>query len=235
MRCGRWPEMLIDRLTDELTEEDSILLEQHLTTCHRCREDERRLRRLVEPRERDEWRPDRLWEERMRARMASMLQAEKRAPDSRRSQREPGDRRAQGGTRPRESRSILTFLPALLRRSLPTYAAAALALITAAGGLWAGRALPPRSSSAWPGDVRSVPGRTTTSPEQATPKAALPAPATSLASKGGSRPSGPDSSLADASATGLIVVEPELRTGGSPRFIAVWSDATRPDTSSRAN
>lgn len=33
----RWSEMIVDRLVDELREEDAILLEQHLLECPECR------------------------------------------------------------------------------------------------------------------------------------------------------------------------------------------------------
>jgi len=48
MDCSHWKEMIIDRLADELNEEDSILLEQHLAECEACRREEQMVACLFE-------------------------------------------------------------------------------------------------------------------------------------------------------------------------------------------
>lgn len=46
MECDRWQELLLDRLADDLSEDDAIRLEQHLVACPRCTAEENCLRRL---------------------------------------------------------------------------------------------------------------------------------------------------------------------------------------------
>jgi len=46
--CDSWQGRIIDRLSDELGEEDAILLEQHLAECAACASEERLLRALLE-------------------------------------------------------------------------------------------------------------------------------------------------------------------------------------------
>ncbi len=43
MSCRKWTDLLLDRWANELSEEEAILLEQHLADCEACRAEESRL------------------------------------------------------------------------------------------------------------------------------------------------------------------------------------------------
>jgi anti-sigma factor RsiW len=51
MSCKRWIDLLVDRSANELDEEETILLEQHLADCPMCRSEELHLGRILAPEE----------------------------------------------------------------------------------------------------------------------------------------------------------------------------------------
>jgi hypothetical protein len=138
MQCKNWDEMVIDRLAGELGEEDSILLEQHLAECPRCRQEEIRLRELLDAQRRQE---DGTPGEGMLARLLDVMRGG--------TEREPRLEIPipQSG---RRAGSHASFnLAALFRRPLPSYAALLLVFMAMGGGIWIGRSAQPESTSAW--------------------------------------------------------------------------------------
>lgn len=150
MSCERWREKLIDRLADELSEEDTIQLEQHLAKCSDCTEEERRLRHLLlstVPRE--EWLADTAMEDRL----VAELHRQREAPVREQAEREhKNDAYATRRTRPARTaaapwaeeglssvaRWIQRALPRFLRRPLPAYAALSVVLVALLAGFWLG-------------------------------------------------------------------------------------------------
>ncbi len=77
--CQHWQPKIIDRLADELGEDDSVLLEQHLAECPTCTQEERRLRVLFDAAAvREEWVPDPAIETRLLAMLRARDRRERR-------------------------------------------------------------------------------------------------------------------------------------------------------------
>jgi len=136
MSCERWREKLIDRLAGELSQEDTIQLEQHLAECSDCAEEERRLRHLLlstVPRE--EWLADTAMEDRL----VAELQRQREAPVREQAEREhKNDAYATPRTRTAVARWMQRALPGFLRRPLPAYAALSVVLVALLAGFWLG-------------------------------------------------------------------------------------------------
>jgi anti-sigma factor RsiW len=138
MSCPEWKDRLIDRLADELGEEESIRLEQHLAECEECREEELILRRLISsppPEEAGDADPA----------LAIRLFRNARGLESARTRPTLAPpavlipaRRAVVGTSGR--RGLTAGVLSVLVRPLPSYAAAALFVGALVVGVWAGHA-----------------------------------------------------------------------------------------------
>jgi anti-sigma factor RsiW len=117
MSCERWIDLLVDRSANELDEEETILLEQHLADCPACRSEAFQLGRILAPEEpRTDYRP--------------ALDMERRIWAQRR--RELG---SDAGSRPR--RPLRLLLP--FTRQIPVYWAASAAVFAVLVGLWVGQ------------------------------------------------------------------------------------------------
>jgi len=119
MDCSHWKEMIIDRLADELNEEDSILLEQHLAECEACRREEQMVACLFEsacPTE--EWHIDVRMEDALIGEMGRPRDGEPSAP------------------------GLWNALVAAVRRPLPSYAVMVTLFVSSLGGFWLGRTGP---------------------------------------------------------------------------------------------
>ncbi len=127
-----WHEMIIDRLGDELSEEEAVALEQHLADCPACMAEAELLAGIhgalppAEP-----WTPDPDREARLIAEMHALRGSAASRPQPRREPAAAGDRRRHPHPR---SPWIAWFA-----RPLPSYAAAALVMIAALGGFLGGR------------------------------------------------------------------------------------------------
>jgi hypothetical protein len=151
--CDRWQSFIIDRLADELEEDDAIMLEQHLADCAACAGEERRLRLILQCAKEEraaiadgeaECMPDvtqhaagAAMEERLVAILREQRQAAAREGIARRDAeaaglgRPPSGERAAGFRSRNPLRILITPVPAL--------AALALVCIAAFGGLWFGK------------------------------------------------------------------------------------------------
>jgi anti-sigma factor RsiW len=117
MSCERWIDLLVDRSTSELDEEETILLEQHLADCPPCRSEELHLGRILAPEEpRMAYRPAPDLERRVWAQWRLEL----------------GSDTGSGPRRP--FRLVLPFT-----RRVPFYWAAATAVFAVLVGLWVGQ------------------------------------------------------------------------------------------------
>lgn len=128
MSCERWREKLIDRLAGELSEEDTIQLEQHLAECSDCAEEERRLKHLLlstVPRE--EWLADTAMEDRLVVELHRQRQGRAR-----------GQAEREHGSSADATRWTQRALPGFLRRPLPAYAALSVVLVALLAGFWLG-------------------------------------------------------------------------------------------------
>jgi len=119
MSCEAWSGRIIDRLADELGEEDAIALEQHLADCPGCAAEETAVSRVLAAAGSPmEWVPGNRMEERLLDEL--------------------------GRLRPIQVAASGTFLgrriprPMKGSRSVPAFAAATLAFLALAGGFWAG-------------------------------------------------------------------------------------------------
>jgi hypothetical protein len=124
-------EMIIDRLADELGEEDAVLLEQHIAECRACAAEERRLGRLLQasvPRE--EWPEDSGLENRLASALQGLAAA---APVS----------AAINAKRLPVPHRIVHWLRHFLKpvgRPVPAYAVLSLTLVGITAGFWIGQA-----------------------------------------------------------------------------------------------
>ena len=135
MPCEPYRDMLIDHIADELTEEERILLEQHLAECTDCAAEEHRLRRTVEattPGEIGEVRP--ATETHLLA--AFRERAAALAPGHGKQASASGRQRT-GNLWQRITRS--GFALHILRRPVPSYAAVLLLIAAITTGFWMGR------------------------------------------------------------------------------------------------
>jgi anti-sigma factor RsiW len=121
--CDHWNNLIIDRLADELSESDAILVEQHLSECRECAAKERTLRALVDSiRTVEEYGVDPAMEERL----ALAFRAHQ-------GRGRPSDRTRRAPDRERRS---LGFLPGLLLRPIPVYATLVLIVGACLSGAW---------------------------------------------------------------------------------------------------
>jgi anti-sigma factor RsiW len=111
MSCHKWQEMIIDRIADELSESDAIILEQHLADCETCQVTYGSFKQLTTAAGRhEEWIPD----EAMAARLSAQLNPQVRRP-ARSAQKVSGGRE--------QSFSFsATMIRWLLLRPVPSYA-----------------------------------------------------------------------------------------------------------------
>jgi hypothetical protein len=124
--------MIIDRLADELGEDDAVYLEQHLADCAACRADARELSALLSATRASEGSvSDAAMENRLVGEMR------RRYPQGGGRDRAPAPllqrARTTGWAR------LLTPLMTLITRPLPGYAAFSLVLIAVTGGFWLGK------------------------------------------------------------------------------------------------
>jgi anti-sigma factor RsiW len=112
MSCESWHEALVDRVADEISEERTILLEQHLAECAACTEELQRLERLIDS---------------------------TRIPDD--GTVDPGmeDRLVGAWRRQHAARAPASWWAALWQRRVPAYAIVAVALIGVMAGTQLGR------------------------------------------------------------------------------------------------
>jgi len=136
----RWQAMIIDRLADELSEEDAVLLEQHLGECESCMREAQVLTGVLRTAaEAEEWQPNPALEARLAAALHD-LQAG--AGLQMATGVDPGAPTVRSAVPPAPRRGWLASLANLGFRPLPFYAAAALVLVAAAAGFWTGRGQP---------------------------------------------------------------------------------------------
>ncbi len=115
MACDTWRRMIIDRLADELDEEDAVGLEQHLAECADCLRESERLRATLAAAARPTgWRTDTAMEEKLLGAMRT------------------------GGDRP-AARDTGRRWTTLLRFPMPSYATVALIVVAVGIGFLAGR------------------------------------------------------------------------------------------------
>jgi hypothetical protein len=139
MQCkeqSRWQAMIIDRLANELGEEDAVLLEQHLSDCESCMREARTLAGVLTKASGPmEWTADPVLEERLLAALGPR----------------PAEAHRGGLAASADRPSLLAALAGIrLRPSFSVGTAIALVLIAAAAGFWTGRVRPgspvPRAS-----------------------------------------------------------------------------------------
>ncbi|MBU1701127.1 MAG: zf-HC2 domain-containing protein [Candidatus Eisenbacteria bacterium] len=138
MACEKWRDLIIDRLADELGEEDAVLLEQHLADCADCTKEEQRLSRLLHavlPRE--EWPEKSAIEDRLAAVLRQRTAAWAPAASA------PAGSSA---LRRRISQGAQQFL-LLFRQPMPIYAVFSLVLLAVTTGFWIGHASVPDGSA----------------------------------------------------------------------------------------
>jgi len=147
MSCDLWRGLIVDRLADELAENEAVLLEQHLAECVDCAAEEHRLRHLLRSyASQEEYTTAPSIEERLLEHMRART-------------REDGSLRAEAAPRPADGdRRWWKRLPNLFLRPIPAYVAMVLIAGAALTGLWFGRggeARPESGRAAEPG--RSAP------------------------------------------------------------------------------
>ncbi len=131
MSCDRWIDLLVDRSANELDEEQTILLEQHLADCPECRSEELRLSRILTLEERGgAYRPAPFMEQRIWARW--QLEQESDARSGTRWQLEHDSDAGSGTRRPLRLKRPFT-------RQVPVYVAATVAILAVLAGLWMGQ------------------------------------------------------------------------------------------------
>lgn len=149
MCCDGWREMIIDRLADELSEEDCVLLEQHLGNCESCRREEGELSKILAFASlgRD-WSPQTA----METRLCGELRRIRPASDSKM------DDAASAETMPMPwSHRFRNRLSALVRRPLPSYAVMLTVVVGGILGFWLGRSATPGSQTNPGGGFDQVP------------------------------------------------------------------------------
>jgi anti-sigma factor RsiW len=137
MSCESCRDRLVDRLAGELSEEDAVLLNQHLAECAACSREEEQLRQLfAAARAGDSWRES-------GGLRGSLLEA---------LEREASLRRTSGG-RAFQVPAVL----ALARRPVSIYAALGLLVAGLASGFWLGRSRAHREAPATPMSAPEAP------------------------------------------------------------------------------
>lgn len=143
MACETWAESILDRLADELDEEQSIRLEQHLAQCEDCAHEEQRLQKLLSTTApRREWTPEPSMEDRLLKEMRGLAG------------RTPSRWRAHSPAR-RSSGRWMDSLRNILGHRIPAYAAVAALVVAIASGFWIGNTT--RSPAEPPGPMGTAP------------------------------------------------------------------------------
>jgi hypothetical protein len=127
--------MLVDHIADELTEEEAILLEQHLAECAGCTEEERHLRQAIEattPKLDSEIR------EGIENQLLAVLRERVSAAAPGGGKENPG-RVARGRVNLAHRVSRLRSFVRMLRYPMPSYATVVLLIAAVATGFWMGR------------------------------------------------------------------------------------------------
>ena len=125
MACTEWQEMLIDHLAGELSEDDVVLLEQHLAACRACRREAAALSRMGEAARSHATRPV---DPGLEARLVNELR-----------RRHTADPLPSAAAHPF---NLLRTLWASVRQPLPSQAMAIIAGICLMTGFWFGRLQP---------------------------------------------------------------------------------------------
>jgi hypothetical protein len=134
----------LDRLTDELDEDQAVRLEQHLAQCEECAQEEQRVRNLLDAAvPRKEWTPEPSMEDRLLREMRSY-----RARTEARFQRTPVKS---------PSSHWWTSVRDVLRHRVPVYAAAAALVVAIGSGFWLGNATQNPADAASP--IGTAPSR----------------------------------------------------------------------------
>jgi hypothetical protein len=236
MACEMPRESLIDLLSGELSEEEAVIVEQHLADCAPCRQEMEALGALTSPFVSEEpWQPDAAMADRVlaRAKARGWMPSPARQPAATVSTAPSGPAAAASqsvspaiGTQVHPvstSNSLFTLMLAWVRRPLPSYAAATLAIVALAAGLWLG-------GGAWRPVGRFVPAGTA--------RQAPPAPSPSPERSG---PSGPERSAGLQANEDSVLrastgtrgarhgrVQAGTQAGSRPiAFVAVYTDAMR--------
>lgn len=141
MPCEPYREMLIDHIADELTEEDRILLEQHLAECTDCAAEEKQLRAAIEattPADAGEVRPE------TEAALMTAFRERATTPATGHGEQESASGSQRTGNLWQRIRRSGSFIR-MLRHPMPSYATVLLLFAAIATGFWMGRS--DRSSS----------------------------------------------------------------------------------------
>jgi hypothetical protein len=150
MACETWATLILDRVADELGEDEAVRLEQHLAQCEDCAREERRVRGLLGAAvPRKEWTPDPSMEERLLGEMRKSASRE-RSP-------RPSEARTSG--RGAAAKTRWAALRDLLRHRVPIYAAAAALVIAVGSGFLLGSATrePATQRPGWTAPSRVTP------------------------------------------------------------------------------
>lgn len=133
MSCEKWREHLIDHLAGELGEEETILLEQHLTECTDCSEEELRLRRVMVAAL-----PTQTWQEN-KATEEYLVNALHDLDGDNSEEMEFSSSSERSGLADRIARSLgFESFSLGLKRPVPSYLALGLAIVAVAAGFWWG-------------------------------------------------------------------------------------------------
>lgn len=219
MTCDTRPETLVDLLEGELSEEEAVLVEQHLTECKTCRAEINALALFTHPFVSEEpWQPDAAMCDRVlrRAQTGGWAAAPPRPSGP------PVPSVATTGARSRSSlRSFLQELPAWCTRPLPSYAAAGLAAVALLAGLVLGGGAVLLGGRGVPSVVGSV-----------DPPGVTSLPADRPAGQASARPDGRQAETDSSWQSGVPARRGQPSAGtrkaaGSHAFVAVYTDAMR--------
>jgi hypothetical protein len=129
--------LILDRLTDELDEDQAVRLEQHLAQCEECAQEEQRVRSLLDAAvPRKEWTPEPSMEDRLLREMRSH-----RARTGARFQRTPVKS---------PSPHWWASLRDVMRHRVPVYAAVAALIVAVGSAFWLGNATQNPADSTFP-------------------------------------------------------------------------------------
>ncbi len=136
MKCDKWQEKIIDRVADELSEQETVILEQHLAQCRYCLEKETQIKRFVNPGS-EEYQaiPHPALEEKLVKQMREIYPAESNLNLINNAGRKTTDRDEISSDLP----DLITSLKLLFRRAVPVYTLFLLVFSAAVIGFLSGR------------------------------------------------------------------------------------------------
>jgi anti-sigma factor RsiW len=216
MTCSTRRETLIDLLAGELSEEETVRVEQHLAECRECRTEVNALALMTHPFLSEEsWQPDAAMADRVLLRAKSAERAVSSAP-------RPAVPAAPSGARQVSvARPSRPMLPAWITRPLPSYAVIGVALVALVIGLMLGGGGVRLGGRGLPSEAGGSDRPPVSSPPREQPADRTPA---GLASRG----TAGDSSVQAASAGRRGRDSARAQSATKPiAFVAVYTDAMR--------